>query len=301
MVGRRLWLLPASRRGCLLPPSLRAALCRGSRSAPAPHRAFFAGLPGPASASPLRAGSPRLLWDPFPASAPRRQPAPRCPSLDLGRGALGFTRVGAGGGEPPKRSRGSGTEPVSRGPPVQAGAALRGCGEAAPVSSAAFPSPGPGQVALRLCPEGRRPEERGSVPGQRGHAAPQRDTEIGEKPRLTCPSRGGEPGLRGGGSASSPGLDARSRGSAEHEGVCRVCTPGSSRGRVLPSGEGAVFPGLCQKSWSPAGRDAVGSGAHPMAGFFSCEGLVSAPSASLADNSFTTYVLKGEIYKNQKE
>lgn len=129
-MGRRLWLLPASRRGCLLPPSLRAALCRGSRSAPAPHGAFFAGLPGPASASPLRAGSPRLLWGPFPASAPRRQPASRCPSLDLGRGALGFTRVGAGGGEPPKRSRGSGREPVSRGPPVQAGAALRGCGEA---------------------------------------------------------------------------------------------------------------------------------------------------------------------------
>lgn len=52
--------------------------------------------------------------------------------------------------------------------------------------------------------------------------------------------------------------------------------------------------GPCYESWNPAGRDALGSGAHLTAGLL-------APSASLADNPFTTYLLKGEIYKKQKE
>lgn len=184
----------------------------------------------------------------------------------------------------PRRRWGSGTEPLSRGP-GRAGPALRGCGER-----------GPGPLR-RLWDRGRSRSgfaQRDIDPRNPSvFPAPQRDTEIGEK----TPT--GLPGPGRGTSASAPGLGARSRGSAEHGGVCRVCPAGSSPGRVLPSGQGALSPGPCQESWSPAGRDAEGSGAHLMAGFLAC--LVSAPSASLADNSFTTYLLKGEIYKKQKK
>lgn len=162
-------------------------------------------------------------------------------------------------------------------------------------------------LAPRCGAVGRRAGERGPGPlrrlplrgrGRSRSVLAQRDVEREHhsgtrhrdrgNPRVTCPSRG----LC---SASSPGPGARRQGRAENEGVCYVCLPVSSRGCVLPSGEVALWPGPWQESWSPAGRDAQGSGARLLA----C--LVSAPSASMADNSFTTCLLKGEIYKEEKE
>lgn len=129
--------------------------------------------------------------------------------------------------------------------PWQAGTALWGARSRSPPPP---PSAGPGQVALQRpsCPARRRPEELERVPGQRGRATPHRDTEIGEKPRPPVP--GTAPGLRGGGSASSPGLGAPSRGSAEHEGAALV-PPGAVEGASFPLEKVArPVPGILEPS-----------------------------------------------------